>query len=65
MTCHNCRIECRKFGKRQNRQRCQCCQCRKVFTNAGDTALDSMYLPLDRAEMVLKLLCLKGTAFER
>ena len=21
MTCHNCRIECRRFGKSQNRQR--------------------------------------------
>ena len=21
MTCHNCRTECRKFGKRQNRLR--------------------------------------------
>jgi transposase-like protein/IS1 family transposase len=56
LTCHNCRSECRRFGKRGNRQRYQCHQCRKVFTDARDNTLDGMYLPLDKAEMVLKLL---------
>jgi len=56
VTCHNCRTECRKFGKRQNRQRYQCSQCRKVFTDARDTTLDGMYLPIEKAEMVLRLL---------
>jgi len=56
MTCHNCRSECRKFGKRQDRQRYQCQQCRKVFTDARNTTLDGMYLPIEKAEMVLKLL---------
>jgi transposase-like protein len=56
MTCHNCRIECRKFGKRQNHQRYQCSQCRKVFTDARDNTLDGMYLPIEKAEMVLRLL---------
>jgi transposase-like protein/IS1 family transposase len=56
VTCHNCRSECRKFGKRQNRQRYQCTQCRKVFTDARDATLDGMYLPVDKAEMVLRLL---------
>ncbi len=56
MTCHNCRTECRKFGKRQNRQRYQCQQCRKVFTDARDNTLDGMYLPVEKAELVLKLL---------
>ena len=56
MTCHSCRAECRKFGKRQNRQRYQCNQCRKVFTDARDNSLDGMYLPIERAEMVLRLL---------
>src|ERR1700690_3493999 len=56
MTCHSCRAECRKFGKRQNRQRYQCSQCRKVFTDARDNTLDGMYLPVERAELVLKLL---------
>ena len=56
MTCHNCRIECRRFGKRANRQRYQCTQCRKVFTDARDNTLDGMYLPIEKAEMVLRLL---------
>ncbi len=56
MTCHNCRSECRRFGKRQNRQRYQCNQCRKVFTDARNNNLDGMYLPIEKAEMVLKLL---------
>jgi transposase-like protein/IS1 family transposase len=56
MTCHNCRTECRKFGKRGTRQRYQCNQCRKVFTDARDNTLDGMYLPVEKAEQVLKLL---------
>jgi transposase-like protein/IS1 family transposase len=56
MTCHNCRTECRKFGKRQNRQRYQCTQCRKVFTDARDNTLEGMYLPVEKAELILRLL---------
>jgi IS1 family transposase/transposase-like protein len=56
MTCHNCRTECRKFGKRQSRQRYQCTPCRNVFTDARDQTLDGMYLPIEKAEMVLRLL---------
>ncbi len=56
MTCHNCRTDCRKFGKRKNRQRYQCTQCRKVFTDARDDTLDGMYLPVEKAELVLRLL---------
>lgn len=53
---HNCRIDCRKFGKRGDRQRYQCQQCRKVFTDARDATLDGMYLLIEKAEMVLRLL---------
>lgn len=56
MTCHNCRAECRKFGKCGSRQRYQCNQCRKVFTDARDNTLDGMYLPVEKAELVLRLL---------
>jgi IS1 family transposase/transposase-like protein len=56
VTCHNCRTECRKFGKRKNRQRYECTQCGKVFTDARDNTLDGMYLPVEKAEMVLRLL---------
>ena len=61
MTCHNCRSACRKFGKRKGRQRYQCTQCRKVFTDARDNTLDGMYLPVDKAEMVIRLL-LEGSS---
>ena len=54
MTCHNCRTECRKFGKRKNRQRYQCTQCGKVFTDARDNTLEGMYLPKEKAETILR-----------
>lgn len=56
MTCHNCRVECRKFGRRKNCQRFQCAQCRKVFTDPRNNTLDGMYLAVEKAEMVLRLL---------
>src|ERR1700682_6340916 len=56
MTCQNCRAECRKFGKRKERQRYQCSQCRKVFTDARDNTLDGMYLPVEKAETILALM---------
>jgi hypothetical protein len=56
MTCHSCRIDCRKFGKRKNRRRYHGTQCRKVFTDARDDTLDGMYLSVEKAEFVLKLL---------
>jgi transposase-like protein/IS1 family transposase len=57
VTCHNCRTECRKFGKHRNGlPRYQCRQCRKTFTEPHQDALDGMYLPVEKAEMVLKLL---------
>ena len=61
MTRHNCRSDCRKFGKRQTRQRYQCTQCRKVFTEAHDQTLDGMYVPIDKAELVVSLL-LEGSS---
>ena len=48
--------DCRKFGKRQNRQRYQCTQCRKVFTGAREDHLDGMYLPIEKAEIVLRMM---------
>jgi transposase-like protein/IS1 family transposase len=61
VTCHNCRTECRKFGKRKNRQRYQCTQCGKVFTDARDNTLDGMYLPVEKAETILAML-LEGSS---
>lgn len=55
MTCHNCRIDCRKFGKRNNRQRYQCLQCRKVFTDAREN-IEGMYKSVDDIARVLQML---------
>lgn len=57
MTCHNCRIECKRKGHdRKGNQRYQCRQCSKMFLEPRDKPLDGMYLPMEKAEMVLQLL---------
>ena len=57
MTCHNCQILCKKFGKHRNGlQRFRCKQCRKTFTESHTDPLDGMYTPLDKAAQVLNLL---------
>src|ERR1700736_4046727 len=56
MTCPCRRAEYPCFGKRNTRQRYQCRQCNKIFTDARDNTLDGMYLPVEKAEMVLRLL---------
>ena len=62
MTCHNCHTECRKFGKHRNGlPRYQCRQCRKTFTEPHADTLDGMYLPMEKAELVLRLL-LEGSS---
>jgi transposase-like protein/IS1 family transposase len=57
MTCHSCNIVCKRFGKHRNGlQRFRCNQCRKTFTEDHETPLDTMRLPLDKAESILRLL---------
>jgi transposase-like protein/IS1 family transposase len=57
VTCHNCRTECQRFGKHRNGlRRFRCKQCRKTFTEPHQDALDGMYLPLEKAELVLQLI---------
>ena len=57
MTCHNCRIECKRKGyDRKGNQRYQCKQCSKTFQVARPKPLEGMYTDLEAAEMVLKLL---------
>ncbi len=57
MTCHNCQIEAKKFGKdRKGNQRFRCLSCRKTFQAAQDKPLGSMYLPLEKALLCLHLL---------
>lgn len=62
MTCHNCQIDCNRFGKHRNGlQRFRCSQCRKTFTEDRQKPLDEMRIPLDKATMILKLL-VEGTS---
>ena len=57
MTCHNCRIECKRFGKHRNGlQRFRCAQCSKTFTEPHERPLDEMRLAVAKAETILKLL---------
>ncbi len=57
MTCHNCQIETKRFGKdRKGNQRFRCARCGKTFQEIKEKPLGSMYLPLDKALMCLHLL---------
>lgn len=57
MTCHNCQTQAVKIGKdRKGNQRYRCQKCRKSYVDAPEKPLGGMYLPLDKAEMVLRLL---------
>jgi transposase-like protein/IS1 family transposase len=57
MTCPNCQTECKRKGyDRKGNQRFQCRQCFKTFLEPRQKPLDGMYLPIEKAEMILKLL---------
>ena len=57
MTCATCKVRCQRFGKHRNGlARFRCPQCRKTFTEAHQLTLGQMYLPTDKAELVVKLL---------
>src|SRR6185503_16924655 len=57
MTCHNCKIEAKKYGKdRKGNQRYRCAQCRKTFQEMKENVLGNMRISLDKAEMCLKLM---------
>jgi transposase-like protein len=57
MTCHNCRIECRKFGKtRKGQQRYRCCQCYKTYSGPRNEHLGGMYTAPEKVEGVINLL---------
>jgi len=57
VTCHSCRIECKRHGRdRKGTQRFKCRQCSKTFLEPQADHLDGMYLPMEKAEMVLSLL---------
>lgn len=57
MTCHNCQIVAKKFGKdRKGNQRYRCASCNKTFQAQQEKPLDTMRLPMDKALLCLKLL---------
>jgi len=57
MTCHNCKIECRKFGRtRKGQQRYRCCQCYKTYSDPRDEHLGGMYTAPEKVEGVINLL---------
>jgi len=57
VTCHNCQIKARKFGKdRYGNQRYRCNKCRKTFQEFREKLLGKMYLPEAKAVMILHLL---------
>ena len=57
MTCHNCKIEAKKFGKdRKGNQRYRCNKCRKTFQAYRERLMGNMYLTEEKALLVLNLL---------
>ena len=57
MTCHNCRLKAKKFGKdRKGNQRYRCNKCRKTFQEYREKLLGNMYLSEEKALMVLQML---------
>lgn len=57
MTCHNCQIKAKKFGKdRKGNQRFRCVPCNKTFQAEREKPLNNMYLPLDKATLCLQLM---------
>jgi len=56
MTCHNCRTECRKYGKdRKGYTRYQCRRCKRTFTEPHEK-LEGMYTDIDSACHALQML---------
>ena len=56
MTCHNCRTQCKKFGRdRKGNQRFRCCQCLKTYSDRPER-LDGTYLPTQKITDILRLL---------
>ena len=57
MTCHNCRIEAKRFGKHRNGlQRFRCAQCGKTYTEPHEKPLEGMTIPQGKALLALRLL---------
>ncbi len=57
MQCPTCQTNSKKFGKPKGFQRYHCPSCRKSFSERPERQLGDMRLPVDRALLVLQLLC--------
>lgn len=57
MTCHNCGIDCKRFGfSKQGWQRHRCNQCKRTFSDVPEKPLDNLRVPLAKAVQVVHLL---------
>jgi transposase-like protein/IS1 family transposase len=57
MTCEACNAVCQRYGKHRNGLlRFRCPNCKKTYTETHERTLGSMYVPQDRAELVVQLL---------
>jgi transposase-like protein len=57
MTCHNCRANCRRYGKHRNGlQRFHCVICGKTFTEPHERLFDQMYIREDRGLIAVRML---------
>lgn len=57
MTCHNCQIECKRFGKdRKGNQRFRCRQCAKTFSERPEPMLGTVRVADEKALLILQLL---------
>lgn len=62
MTCSECQIECRRFGKHRNGlQRFRCAECGKTYTEAHAKPLGDMTVPIDKALLALQMI-IEGTS---
>ena len=57
MVCHNCQLKAVKAGRdRKGNQRYRCDKCKRRFAEQREKLLGNMYLPEDKALLVLQLL---------
>src|SRR5204863_9186281 len=57
MTCGDCELLCRSFGKHRNGlRRFRCPQCKRTFTEPHTLTLGEMYVPEEKMLLALQLL---------
>jgi transposase-like protein len=62
MECAVCKTECKRHGyDRKGNTRYQCRECKKTYADPRHNPLKGMYLPIEKAEGILKLL-VKGNS---